>query len=658
MQQFLAMTSFMPHGMCYLWKPLLVSLHLVSDGVIALSYFSIPIILLYILRQRSDIPFNSIFLLFAAFILFCGTVHAFDIWTLWHPNYWVSGWIRLLTALVSLATASALAVKIPQILTLPSSQQMNQVNQQLQQKISQLQAREATIRQQEEFLRNIYDHVLEAIFVMDIAADHEFYYQGFNPAAIKLTGVKEVKGKTPAQIFSVEVASAVTQRYQQCLNLKTTISYEECLSFKGQDTWCLTTLNPLQDESGNIYRIIGTSLNINNRKQIETKLDQENIFLQTLLNQLSDGIVACDSKGSLTLFNEATKDFHGLPPQAIAIDKWAESYDLYLPDGKTIMSTADIPLLRALKGESVRDVEMMIIPKQGKPRILLANGDPIIDHNGEKIGAVVAMRDITERKQAEQVMMQLNDELETRVRSRTAQLGQVNQLLMGTTEQLRKSNRELEQFAYVASHDLKAPLRAIANLTEWLEEDLTDKLDDDTRYNMDLLKGRVYRLENLINGLLAYSRVGKLQSTSKEVAVGQMLSEIIDSLGDSEDYTIEIQGEMPTFVTELIPLQQVFSNLISNAIKHGNGDRTKIIVSVKEEADFYEFAVADNGKGIDPIYHEQIFTIFQTLESRDNKESTGIGLAIVKKAVENQGGQIKVESQLGKGSIFRFTWKK
>ena len=175
---------------------------------------------------------------------------------------------------------------------------------------------------------------------------------------------------------------------------------------------------------------------------------------------------------------------------------------------------------------------------------------------------------------------------------------------------------------------------------------------------MNLLRGRVHRLENLINGLLAYSRIGRLESEPQEVAVGRMLAEIIDLLEVPEGFEIEIQGEMPTFVTEAIPLQQVFNNLISNAIKHSDRDSGRITISVKERNKFYEFAVADNGKGIEPKYHDKIFTIFQTLEARDTKESTGIGLAIVKKAVENQGGQITVESQLGEGSIFRFTWKK
>ncbi|ELS04645.1 PAS domain S-box [Xenococcus sp. PCC 7305] len=648
----------MPHGMCYLWQPWLVGLHIFSNGVIALAYFSIPITLVYLLRKRSDIPFDGLFCLFAAFILCCGIGHAFDIWTLWHPSYWISSWIRFATALVSLATAIALILKIPQLLTLPSPSQMANINQKLQVKIAELEQKEITIRQQEQFLRSIYDNVREAIFVVDIESDITFRYQGFNAAAQKLTGVTDVENKTPAEIFDSEIAAAVEKHYRKCLKSKTTISYEECLIFQEVDTWWLTTLNPIENQAGKIYRIIGTSLNISARKQAENALNQEKYFLQTLLDNLSDGIVACNSDGVLTLFNQATKEFHGLPQQAIPVDEWAEYYDLYLSDGETIMSQDKIPLFRALRGESVRDAEMMIIPKQGKPRTLLANGDSIITSDGEKIGAVVAMRDVSELKKAEQTLAKLNNELEARVQQRTVQLEQVNNLLLGVTEQLRKSNQELEQFAYVTSHDLKAPLRAIANLSEWIEEDLEDKLDDETRYNMNLLRSRVHRLENLINGLLAYSRVGRLKSEPQEVAIGEMIAEIIDLLDVPAEYDIEISGEMPSLVTEIAPLQQVFSNLISNAIKHSDRDQGKVTISVQEQVDFWEFTVADNGKGIDPKYHDRIFTIFQTLEARDTKESTGIGLAIVKKVVENQGGTITLESELGQGATFRFTWQK
>lgn len=510
--------------------------------------------------------------------------------------------------------------------------------------------------QQEKFLRSIYNNVQEAIFVVDIASDHTFRYQAFNPAAIRLTGVTNVKNKTPRQILPVEVALIVEEHYRECLESQATISYEECLPFQGKDTWWLTTLNPIKDETGKTNRIIGTSLNITQRKEAEAALQQEKIFINTLLNHLSDGIVACDKNGTLALFNEASQEFFVVPQQALPPEAWAEHYNLYDAEGKELLKQNDVPLFRAFSGESFTNVELMVIPHQGKSRNLLTNGSPIIDAQGVKIGAVIAVQDITDRKQAEQALAKLNNELEVRVQQRTVQLEQVNNLLVGVTEQLRKSNQELEQFAYATSHDLKAPLRAIANLSEWIEEDLADKLDDDTRHNINLLRNRVHRLENLINGLLDYSRVGRSNSQTQSVDVKQMLTEIIDSLDATN--SCKIEGEMPTFVTAAIPLQQVFTNLISNAIKHGGGDNNQITISVKEQNNYYQFTVSDHGKGIDPQDHDRIFTIFQTLEARDTKESTGIGLAIVKKVVENQNGKIKVESRLNQGATFHFTWQK
>jgi signal transduction histidine kinase len=210
----------------------------------------------------------------------------------------------------------------------------------------------------------------------------------------------------------------------------------------------------------------------------------------------------------------------------------------------------------------------------------------------------------------------------------------------------------------VTSHDLKAPLRAIANLSEWIEEDLEDKLDEDTRHQMNLLRGRVHRMENLINGLLQYSRVGRVKQKPERVNVNQLLAEVIDSLAPPAEFTINIIGEMPTLITERLPLQQVFSNLISNGIKHHDRVDGKLEIAVKDLGEFYQFTVTDDGPGIAPEYQEKVFTIFQTLKARDQAENTGIGLSIIKKTVETQGGTIQLDSQVGQGASFRFTWKK
>lgn len=225
-------------------------------------------------------------------------------------------------------------------------------------------------------------------------------------------------------------------------------------------------------------------------------------------------------------------------------------------------------------------------------------------------------------------------------------------------EQLIKSNEELENFAYITSHDLKAPLRAIERLSTWLEEDNRDKLDEKSKKNLVLLRQRVNRMTSLIEGILQYSRAGRTDLDVHVVDTKTLLHDVIDSLHPPTTFTISCADDLPVFQTASIPLSQVFANLINNAIKHHHLAKGTIHISVKESALFYEFLVSDDGPGIEPCYFEQIFQLFQTLQSRDELESTGIGLTIVKKIVESQGGEIHVESTVGVGTCFRFTWPK
>jgi signal transduction histidine kinase len=223
---------------------------------------------------------------------------------------------------------------------------------------------------------------------------------------------------------------------------------------------------------------------------------------------------------------------------------------------------------------------------------------------------------------------------------------------------LERSNAELDQFAYVTSHDLKAPLRGIANLSQWIEEDLDDVLTDETRRNMHLLRGRVARMEALINGILDYSRAGRVRTRPELIDVGKLLQEILELLSPKAPARVEISEDMPSVQSERVPLQQVFLNLISNALKHAKREDPVVRVSAIDRGEQVEFAVSDNGAGIAPRYHERIWTIFQTLEARDKFESTGIGLAVVRKIVDSRGGRAWLESEEGEGATFRFTWPK
>lgn len=230
--------------------------------------------------------------------------------------------------------------------------------------------------------------------------------------------------------------------------------------------------------------------------------------------------------------------------------------------------------------------------------------------------------------------------------------------LLHYSEKLKKQNEELQQFSYVVSHDLKAPLRAIFKLSEWIEEDMGAGLDEGIRHNLKTLRGRVFRLEALINGLLEYSKIGRENVANEKTNMQVMVKEVLDLLTVPKHFKVEIPERLPTFVTKRILLQQALINLLSNAIKYNDKPQGLIRILSSEKDDHFEFIIEDNGIGIDKAYHEKIFLIFQTLEARDKIEGTGIGLSIVKKTIEDIGGSISVQSQTGEWTRFVLIWPK
>jgi len=223
-------------------------------------------------------------------------------------------------------------------------------------------------------------------------------------------------------------------------------------------------------------------------------------------------------------------------------------------------------------------------------------------------------------------------------------------------EALRRRVEELDQFAYITSHDLKAPLRGIANLSRWIEEDLEGVVPPEVAGQFDMLRGRVSRMEAMIEGILQYSRIDRTKVAAEAVDVKALLTEIIDLLDPPPGIAITLDPDMPTLRAQRLRLQQVFQNLLSNAVKHHDKPSGHIHVGVRPQEKWYEFSVADDGPGIAPRYHDKVWMIFQTLEARDKVENTGVGLALVKKVVEGQGGTVGVTSEEGRGAIFRFTW--
>jgi len=217
-------------------------------------------------------------------------------------------------------------------------------------------------------------------------------------------------------------------------------------------------------------------------------------------------------------------------------------------------------------------------------------------------------------------------------------------------------NEELSHFAYVVSHDLKAPLRGITLLTEWLCEDYGEKLGPEAKEQIALLQSRVNRMHSLIDGVLQYSRVGRIREDTVTVNLNELMPAILDTVAPPAHIRITVDSDLPTITGERTRVIQVFQNLLSNAVKFMDKPQGEIHVDCVEEGEHWRFSVADNGPGIEEKHFERIFRIFQTLAPRDEYESTGIGLALVKKIVELYGGRVWVESEVGKGSTFFFTF--
>ena len=433
----------------------------------------------------------------------------------------------------------------------------------------------------------------------------------------------------------------------------------------------------IKDRTDELNRTID-SLNIEvaERKRVEEALRESEAKLRGLYELSPLGIALTDMNGRYVEFNESFRRISGYSEKELkALDYWVLTPKKYqAEEARQLEALARVGHYGPFEKEYVR--------RDGSLIPLRLSGVLVTDRNGDEfIWSVV--EDITERKRSEEALRRTRDELETRVQERTAELVIANRDLSREVAERRRAERELqelnetleqrvalrtaeakrraeelEQFAYVTSHDLKAPLRGIANLATWLQEDLAGKLSTDTAEQFALLQDRVGRMQALIEGLLEYSRIGRTHGVAEMVDTRALLEEISSMLSLSTDVAMDIAPDMPVLHTDRLRLGQVFANLIGNAVKHHSGSQVHIWVTVREKGRFYEFSVADDGPGIAPQYAEKVFMMFQTLTPRDVGNDSGIGLALVKKIVEEKNGLVTLESEEGKGSTFRFTWPK
>jgi signal transduction histidine kinase len=332
----------------------------------------------------------------------------------------------------------------------------------------------------------------------------------------------------------------------------------------------------------------------------------------------------------------------------LVLSRWIIAGSLFF----TLLSALVVVfLLRGLLKRALFPIELLTkeaykAAESGKPEneIALSTDRTLPEYSD--IGVLVSAFNSMVRgvNEARKKLEKLNRELEKRVRMRT--------------QDLEAANRELENFSYIVSHDLKAPVRGVGQLASWIKEDYRGLLDKEGTRMLDLLQSRVLRMNRLIDGILQYSRIGRMKEPEEDVGLNITVSEVIDMLAPPADFRIEVVSELPVITGEPTRMAQLFQNLIGNAIKHMDKEQGRIIIKCDNEGDRYRFSVEDNGPGIAKKYHEKIFQIFQVLDRRENEENTGIGLSLAKRIEELLGGSIWVESEEGKGSIFYFTTPK
>ena len=484
----------------------------------------------------------------------------------------------------------------------------------------------------------------DAVFDWDIERDEIFWKNSILTTAL---GYKEGLERNNLTQWVEGIHSDDVEEFQASLNIflgnkeetNWAPNYYRILKADGTFAYIKGLAHVIRNKDGQAKRMVGVIRDVTIRKEEELRLK----LLESVVENMGDSVIMTEA------------DPIDLPgPRIIYVNPAylkLSGYSLEEIIGKTprilqgeLSNKEELKKLKlALKHNTPYNLSTINYNKNHVPIWISAHINPIFDEKGKCIYWVGVQRDVTEERKAVRLMQELNSNLRKQ------------------SEKLELSNKELEQFAYIASHDLQEPLRMITSFLGMLEKKYSDQLDEKAKEYIHYAVDGARRLRQIILDLLDYSRVGRMEYSEETVDLNDLLKEIEDALVTritERNAIIESNG-LTVINTKRTPLTQVFQNLISNALKYAKKDVSPIIkISAEEKKDYWQFSIEDNGLGIDKEFHERIFIIFQRLHSREEIPGTGLGLAITKKAIETMGGKIWVESEVGKGSTFYFTISK
>ncbi|MEP0871241.1 PAS domain S-box protein [Trichocoleus desertorum AS-A10] len=677
----LASSGFMPHGHCYLWRPGLVGLHLVSDALIALSYYSIPIMLVYFVHKRRDIPFDWIFWMFGLFIVACGTTHIIDIWTLWHPVYWLAGLVKAITALASVGTAASLFPLLPQALALPSPNQLAAVNLALSNEVTERKQAEACVRtlnaeleqrvdertatllqlneqlkseiaersRVETELRRSLKESSDIKFALDKAAivattDHHGTINYVNDKFCELSKYSkaELLGQNHRIINSGHHSSLFFQVLWATISSGKVWHGEiQNRAKDGSDYWVDTTIVPFLDQAGKPFQYLAIRFDVTERKQAEIALWESKERFRLLVEGVQDyAIVMLSADGQVASWNSGAERILGYQ----APDIIGQSLSRFYPDASNSHGKAqqEIQIATTTGRFEEEGWRMRQDGSQFWAHVILT---ALHDRTGQLRGFSKVTHDITDRKRAEQEIKALNQELEQRVMERTTQLAAINQ--------------ELEAFAYSVSHDLRAPLRSIDGFSQTLLERHAEQLDAKGQHYLQRVRAGTQRMGQLIDDLLNLSRVTRSEMSWQPVdlsAIAQSIATEIQQGQPDRQVEFAIAPELMAYGdTQLLTI--VLDNLLRNAWKFTSKHSQACVEfgALPLEGITPVYFVRDDGTGFDMEYAHKLFGAFQRLHAMTEFPGTGIGLATVQRIIHRHGGKVWAEGAVEQGACFYFT---
>jgi PAS domain S-box-containing protein len=657
------------HGFCLSWEPGLVALHAGSDALIGLAYFSIPLAMAWFVWQRHDFQHWGIAYLFAAFILACGATHLFSILTLWVPVYGIEGLVKALTAVLSISTAVILWPLVPRLLALPTPELLVALNTELSRRVAAQEEATAKLRDSEACMRSLNEDLERRVAERTSALkrtveefrtladgipplcwmaepDGRIYW--FNRRWFEYTGTLPAESRTSGPAMP----PLVLERWHA--SLATGEPFEMTLPIRGADGLFrpfMTRVAPVRDDEGRVVRWLGVNTDVTEATERATALeveivarrDAEERFRQ-VIESAPTAMIMIDGEGAIELVNIQTERTFGYSREELL----GRSVDILLPDrlranhGHHRATFFAAPMPRAMGiGQ-----DLFGRRKDGSEFSVEIGLNPLMTQQGQKV--ISSISDITRRKEIERAMGDMAEKEKDYMRD------------------LERSNQELDDFAHIASHDLKEPLRGLFNHASFLLEDYSDKIDEDGVRRLTRLGELCQRMERLINDLMYFSRLGRADLAVRETDPNAIIVEIrqmMETLLSERHARIVVPRVLPKIICDKTRVTEVFRNLITNAVKYNDKSERLIEVGFLESVDTRErpersvFYVRDNGVGIDPDFHQEIFRIFKRLQDSSDAtdNGTGVGLTFVKKIVERHGGRIWLESEPGEGTVFYFS---